>query len=64
MDSVRESDEAILRGLPPSAKLAAMTALIQQAFDLKAAWVRSTEPHLAEDEIRARARDLVAGGRT
>ncbi len=63
MDPVRERDDAILRGLPASAKLAAMTALIQQAFDLKLAWVRATEPHLSEAEVRAKAIDLVTGGR-
>jgi hypothetical protein len=51
-----------LRKLPPATKLAVMHGLIRQAFVLKMAWVRSTEPHLDEEEAWRKARELVSGG--
>jgi hypothetical protein len=62
MSHDRERDYEMLRGLSAAAKLAAMHSLIRQAYELKAAWVRSTEPHLGDDEVRARTRELVVGG--
>lgn len=62
MSERRVKDYEILRKLSPAAKLAAMQGLIRQAYELKAAWVRSTEPHLDDDEVRARTRELVVGG--
>lgn len=60
--STQQREDVILRALSPAAKLAAMKALIQQAYDLKAAWIRATEPHLSEDEVRTKARELVTRG--
>ncbi len=63
MESARDEEDAILRSLSPATKLATMKALIQQAYDLKAAWIRSTQPGLGEKEVLARARELVTGGK-
>lgn len=63
MSPASERDIEILRRLPPAAKLAAMHGLIRQALELKVAWVRSTEPHLDEEETWERARELVLGGK-
>jgi hypothetical protein len=54
----------ILRALTPTAKLAAMQGLIRQAYELKAAWIRTQSPHLSEAEVWTRASELVAGGRS
>lgn len=62
MITARERDIDIVRQLSPAAKLAAMHGLIRQALELKVAWIRSTEPHLDEEETRRRARELVLGG--
>jgi len=64
MDNERRSEIEILRGMSPSQKLDVMQAMIQQALELKEAWLRTTEPNLDESEIRAKARELVAGGST
>jgi hypothetical protein len=58
-----EPDLEILRRMTPDRKLAVMTSLIRQAFELKAAWLRARSPELSEEEIEARARELVAGER-
>lgn len=63
MSPASERDIEILRRLTPAAKLAAMHGLIRQALALKVAWVRSIEPHLDEEEIWDKARELVLGGR-
>jgi hypothetical protein len=60
--STRDGDLDILRRLTPEQKLAAMTALIRQAFELKVAALRAAEPGLDEAAVWAKARDLVAGG--
>jgi len=62
MDSEEFETEA-LRALSPEAKLAVMRSLIRQAYELKAAGLRSLHPELSETEVRARARDLVGGDR-
>jgi hypothetical protein len=60
----REREYEILRGLSVDHKLKVMGGLIQQAIDLKVAWVRATEPELEDDEVRTKAKEVVAGGRT
>ena len=50
-----------LRGMTAAKKLAVMTSLIRQAYELKAAAIRARDPHLPESEVRARTRALVAG---
>ncbi|MGD2070599.1 MAG: hypothetical protein PVI57_18140 [Gemmatimonadota bacterium] len=59
-----ERDIEILRSMTPEQKLAVMRSLIRQAYALKEAGVRAVHPELAEDEIRARAREAVAGDRS
>jgi hypothetical protein len=52
----------VLRRLSPARKLAVMTGLIRQAYRLKTAWLRMTEPELSEEEIAEKVREAVAGG--
>lgn len=51
----------ILRAMGPAEKLAVMQALIRQAFDIKAAALRSRWPKMSEEEVRSRTRSLVGG---
>jgi hypothetical protein len=53
-----------LRRMTPARKLAVMTALIRQAYELKAAGIRASRPDLSDGEVRAMTRTLVAGDRT
>jgi hypothetical protein len=50
----------LLRALTPR-KLAIMQSLIQQAYDLKRAWVRARSPELTERELMVRVREQVSG---
>jgi hypothetical protein len=52
-----------LRRMTPGTKLAVMGALIRQAYELKAAGLRSLHPELSEEEVQARTRRLVGGDR-
>lgn len=56
-----DRETEILRAMRPAEKLAVMQALIRQAFDLKAAALRSRWPEMSEEEVRSRTRSLVAG---
>lgn len=56
-----DRETEILRAMPPVEKLAVMHALIRQAFDLKAAALRSQWPEMPEEEVRSRTRRLVGG---
>jgi len=56
-----EQDAEILKRMSPARKLAVMRSLIRQAYVLKAAAVRTRWPELAESEVQARTRALVAG---
>lgn len=58
-----EVELALLRRMTPARKLAVMRALIRQAYELKAAGIRATQPDLPEEEVWARARTLVGGDR-
>lgn len=58
-----QRDTEIVRRMSPEEKLAVMHGLIRQAWELKAAVIRSREPELPEDEVRSRAWKLVAGER-
>lgn len=35
-------------------KLSVMTSMIREAYRLKGAWIRSTDPGLSEEEVEAR----------
>jgi len=52
---------AALRRMTPAQKLAVMQALIQQAYDLKAAAVRARWPELSDEEVWAKTRAQVGG---
>ena len=56
-----DGETEILRAMRPADKLAVMHTLIRQAFDMKAAALRSRWPAMPEEEIRSRVRRLVAG---
>jgi hypothetical protein len=60
---VTDLEVEILRRMTPAKKLAVMTTLIRQAYQLKAAAVRARWPELPPEEVWARARALVAGDR-
>ena len=62
--STREADEALVRGLSAERKLAVMGSLIQQAYDLKMAWIKESKPELSDEEVRELVRRQVAGGRS
>lgn len=53
-----------IRRMTPERKLAVMRSLIRQAYELKAAGIRAAHPELSEEEVRSRARELVAGDRS
>ena len=60
MDATTADTQAVSR-LTPEAKLRVLSAMIQQAWDLKEAWLRARDPHASDDEIRRRARSMVGG---
>jgi len=62
MDDQHEQEIETLRRLSPARKLAVMTGLIREAYRLKTAWLRMTEPELSEEELVAKVREVVAGG--
>ena len=64
MGPEQEAEYEALRRMTPAKKLAVMTALIRQAYELKVAGIRVVRPDLTEEEIRARARELVGGDGT
>jgi len=49
--------------MEPTTKLAVMKSLIRQAYRLKAAGIRASQPRLSEAEVLARTRELVGGDR-
>jgi hypothetical protein len=53
----------VLRRMSAAEKLAVMTSLIREAYRLKGAWIRLTEPELSEEELRKRVLEEVAGDR-
>lgn len=58
----RAEEYEILRALTPEQKIAAMQGLLQLAYDLKVASLRSQHPEMSESEIRQRSLELVTGG--
>jgi hypothetical protein len=58
MDAKQADYEAVAR-LTPEAKLRVLSGMIQQAWDLKEAWLRLRYPDASPEEIRQRARSLV-----
>jgi hypothetical protein len=64
MEDRRQQEMELLRRMPPAKKLAVMTALIREAYRLKAAWIRMLEPELSKEEVQARVRDLIGNDRS
>ena len=64
MEDRQAVEMEVLRLMSPAKKLAVMTSLIREAYRLKAAWIRHTDPHLSEEEVQARARELICGDRS
>lgn len=60
----QEHETEILRRMTPARKLAVMRALIREAYELKRAGVRISRPDLSEEEVWARACELVGGDRS
>lgn len=54
----------ILRRMTPAKKLAVLRSLIRQAYELKEATIRASNPDIGDQEARARARGMVGGGRS
>jgi len=64
MDDRRQQEMELLRRMPPAKKLAVMTALVREAYRLKAAWIRMLEPELSKEEVQARVRELIGYDRS
>ena len=64
MEHLHPVEIEALRLMSPAEKLAVMTSLIREAYRLKAAWIRHTNPHLSEEEVQARLRELMSGDRS
>jgi hypothetical protein len=64
MDDLHRREIEALKRMSPAQKLAVLTSLIREAYRLKAAWIRSTEPDLSEQELHARVLEAMSGDRT
>jgi len=64
MEDRHPMEMEVLRLMSPAKKLAVMTSLIREAYRLKAAWIRHTNPHLSEEEVQARLRELMSDDRS
>lgn len=56
-----DQEAEALRRMTPAQKLTVMHALIRQAYELKAAAVRTRWPHMSEEEVWTKTRTLVGG---
>ena len=56
---VRDHDLAAVARLTPEAKLRMLCGMIEQAWALKEAWLRTRDPDAPASEIRRRARSIV-----
>jgi len=64
MDDQRRNEREALRRMSPAEKLSVMTSLIREAYRLRAAWIRTTEPDLSEEEVQSRLLESMSGVRT
>lgn len=62
MERLSEREIDLLRRMTPAQKIAVLNGLIRNARALKEAGIRAANPDLPEDEVRRRARELVARG--
>ena len=56
--SVMDLQTQLIRAMTPEQKLAISQSLRDTAWELKAAWIRSTHPQLPEAEVQAEVRRL------
>jgi hypothetical protein len=63
MDDARAYELEALRRMTPAEKLAVMRALIRQAYTLKAAGIRATQPELSEEQVWDRVREIMGRDR-
>lgn len=59
--TMSEREVELLRRMSPAEKLGVMDSLIRQAYELKAAALRSMRPDWTEEEIEAETRRSVGG---
>lgn len=59
--TISERELELLRHMTPATKLEVMGHLIAQAYELKAAGLRSLRPELSEEEVQALTRQAVGG---
>ena len=64
MNDQRHYEREALRRMSPAEKLSVMTSLIQEAYRLRAAWIRTTEPDLSEEEVQGRLLESMSGVRS
>ena len=63
MEELSSMETEALRRMSAAQKLAVMTSLIREAYRLKGAWLRVSEPELSEEELRKRVLEAMAGDR-
>ena len=63
MEEHTSMETEALRRMSAAEKLAVMTSLIREAFRLKGAWLRVSEPELSEEELQRRILEAMAGDR-
>ena len=63
MEEYTSMETEALRRMSAAEKLAVMTSLIREAFRLKGAWLRVSEPELSEEELQRRVLEAMAGDR-
>ena len=64
MDDRHRYEREVLRRMSAAEKLSVMTSMIREAYRLKAAWIRATEPSLSEEEVEARLLEWMSGDRS
>lgn len=64
MVDARAYELEALRRMTPAERLSVMRALIRQAYTLKAAGIRATQPELSEEQVWARVREIMGRDRS
>jgi hypothetical protein len=63
MEGYESMEVEALRRMSAAQKLAVMTSLIREAYRLKRAWIRLSEPGLSEVDLRRKVLEAMAGDR-
>jgi hypothetical protein len=58
VDSVRSVQDRLIAAMSPERKLLISQALRNEAWALKAAWIRERNPELGEPEVQAKVRQI------